>query len=315
MESGLQSTVAEFRIDSFLIHEAQSQIPTQLNSEFQELTRLCTSYSIVLGVLYIVSSLVSIRDCCQSTDLNPQPLCLARIKEIALPTGATFANMGCAESTPVVDLRTVNGGWKKGQQGAPFSSIHSEYQEYAIKEKLFSWSGDDYKVHDGKGRILCYVKGKILSMRDRAVILDANKQPIAILQRKLLQLVETYRIDSFEPNFPGQSSDLDYEGRSLYTFATITREFASVPPKFTVNKAVGAKQTNVLCFVKLQIAFKLTMQVVKSKADVSPLAYVDQTSVFQLQDANTFVLRAAAGTDHLLMVLLAIAVDQMREDN
>lgn len=222
--------------------------------------------------------------------------------------------MGCAESTPVVDLRTVNGGWEKGQQGLSFGAINTDYQEYVIKEKLFSWSGDDFKVKDANGNVLCYVKGKVFTMRDRAVILDANKQPIAILQRKLLKLVETYRIDAFEPTYPGQSSDLKHEGQPLYTFATISREFASIPPKFTVNKAVAEKQTSLICYIKLKIALKLTMRVVKSKVDDSPLAFVDQTSVFQLENNNSFVLRAAAGTDHLFLVLMAIAVDQMREE-
>ena len=39
--------------------------------------------------------------------------------------------------------------------------------DLVVQQKLFSWSGGDFKVKDTSGKDYCVVQGKVMSMRDR----------------------------------------------------------------------------------------------------------------------------------------------------
>ena len=51
--------------------------------------------------------------------------------------------------------------------------------DLVVQQKLFSWSGGDFKVKDTSGKDYCVVQGKVMSMRDRIVILDTSGNEIA----------------------------------------------------------------------------------------------------------------------------------------
>lgn len=61
-------------------------------------------------------------------------------------------------------------------------------------EQFFSFSGDDYKILDESGQVAVQVAGKALSVRDMMVFLDAAGNKIAMLQKKLLSVRQTYQL-------------------------------------------------------------------------------------------------------------------------
>lgn len=62
----------------------------------------------------------------------------------------------------------------------------------AMKEKVFSLSGDDFTVQtaDGVGVVVC--KGKALSVRDRKVFTDMQGNELFTVKNKMLSLHKSF---------------------------------------------------------------------------------------------------------------------------
>merc|ERR1712216_835307 len=58
--------------------------------------------------------------------------------------------------------------------------------KYELKEKFWSWSGDDYKVKDSQGNVAFKIDGKAFKLRDRMVFLTEANQPICVLREKII---------------------------------------------------------------------------------------------------------------------------------
>ncbi|KAG9454714.1 hypothetical protein H6P81_007618 [Aristolochia fimbriata] len=65
--------------------------------------------------------------------------------------------------------------------------------DLTITEKTFSITDGDYAVTDINGNIVFKVKGKLLSLRDKRVLLDAAGNPIVTLQQKVLSAHRRWR--------------------------------------------------------------------------------------------------------------------------
>ena len=103
--------------------------------------------------------------------------------------------MGCgASKQPPPDLSAVNGGMTKCMPG---SSITTERSGYILKQKMWSWSGDDFKIKDDKGNEVYTIKGNALSLRDRMIIMDSSGSPVALLQKKLMALRDTFQLYTY----------------------------------------------------------------------------------------------------------------------
>jgi LURP-one-related len=134
--------------------------------------------------------------------------------------------MGCTESVPVasafnvpiaVDSRIPRIG------GLPPSN---EKTQLIVKEKLFSFGGDSYKIKTRDGGVFhgMQIKGKTFAFRDQMALLDGNGQPIAVCLRKFQMLGQTFKIYTLQPMYSGQPrSEHDYNGRALYTYAQVER--------------------------------------------------------------------------------------------
>jgi uncharacterized protein YxjI len=64
---------------------------------------------------------------------------------------------------------------------------------YVIRERLFGF-GDDFDITDETGRPVFRVDGKVLSLRDRLVLLDRAGQQVAEVHRKLVTMRPSYEI-------------------------------------------------------------------------------------------------------------------------
>ncbi|RSH83779.1 hypothetical protein EHS25_005394 [Saitozyma podzolica] len=61
-----------------------------------------------------------------------------------------------------------------------------------LKEKAFSFSGDDFAVKDSNGVPVVRCKGKALSFRDRKVITDSVGKPLFHLRNKVISIHKTF---------------------------------------------------------------------------------------------------------------------------
>ncbi|WVQ85740.1 hypothetical protein IAT38_007907 [Cryptococcus sp. DSM 104549] len=61
-----------------------------------------------------------------------------------------------------------------------------------LKEKAFSFSGDDFAVKDSNGHVVVRCQGKALSFRDRKVISDPSGRLLFGLRNKMLAIAKTY---------------------------------------------------------------------------------------------------------------------------
>ncbi|OCF42855.1 hypothetical protein I317_03332 [Kwoniella heveanensis CBS 569] len=65
-----------------------------------------------------------------------------------------------------------------------------------LKEKVFSFSGDDFSVKDTNGYTVVRCHGQAMSFRDRKVIVDANNNFLFGLRNKMLAIHKTFIAES-----------------------------------------------------------------------------------------------------------------------
>lgn len=94
--------------------------------------------------------------------------------------------MGCAASLPAEDEFLKEFPAQPSYTDGVIST--TDIIRLVVKEKIFSWSGDDFTVNDVTGKPYCKVKGKVMSMRDRIVITDLEDKPICCLLEKVLSM-------------------------------------------------------------------------------------------------------------------------------
>ena len=76
--------------------------------------------------------------------------------------------MGCGASKPI-DLSVVDGGMT-----STLGMISTEQLGFMLKQKMFSWSSNDFDIKDHNGSVLLKVMGNALSIRDKMHISDAT---------------------------------------------------------------------------------------------------------------------------------------------
>ncbi|PKA51870.1 Protein LURP-one-related 15 [Apostasia shenzhenica] len=91
--------------------------------------------------------------------------------------------------------------------------------DLTVTEKAISLTDGDYAVTDVNGNIVFKVKGKLLSIRDRRVLVDAAGNPLVSMQQKIISMHRRWKV------FRGDSSsskDLLFNARktSLFQFKT-----------------------------------------------------------------------------------------------
>lgn len=169
--------------------------------------------------------------------------------------------MGCTESLPAPDSFDV----QHKQVDKDFMPIGSHVgggpstvgpTRIIVKEKLFSWSGDDFGIKQYPSRAPfgngLKMKGKVFAMRDQMTLVDGNGEMVAVCLRKFELVGQTFKIYVPNPRFPGQKrSNQDYNGIApLYTYCEVRREPFSMMqlvfmdgkegrPEFVITRAGG----------------------------------------------------------------------------
>ena len=115
--------------------------------------------------------------------------------------------------------------------GAPISTTNQI--KVVVKEKLFSWSGDSFKIKYEDGSTFgndLEVRGKVFAIRDQMAIFDGTtKQPVAVCLRSFVFCGQIFKIYTTSPVYKGQEKSAQkYNNLPLYTYGTIERDPCSM---------------------------------------------------------------------------------------
>lgn len=90
----------------------------------------------------------------------------------------------------------------------------------ALKEKVFSLSGDDFTIKTAQGTAICQCKGKMISLRDRKKFTDMQGNELFTLSNKMMSIHKSFRGET-----PDGKADFEIKGkfklmgsRSVITF-------------------------------------------------------------------------------------------------
>lgn len=90
----------------------------------------------------------------------------------------------------------------------PSAKFYSPNQTVlALKEKVFSLSGDDFTVKTAQGISICKCKGKFISLRDSKKFTDMQENEIFTLSNKLMSIHKSFRGET-----PGGAHDFEIKG-------------------------------------------------------------------------------------------------------
>jgi len=228
--------------------------------------------------------------------------------------------MGCTESLPVADSYNI----PHKQIGNNFKSIGAHVgggpstvgpTRIVVKEKLFSWSGDDFSIKHYPTRAPfgygLKMKGKVFGFRDQMTLVDGNGNVVAVCLRKFELVGQTFKVYVPSPRYPGQKpSDRTYSGKNetsrLYTYCQVKRVPFSMSqevimdgetsPEFTISRAGGL-------WPKKRLVKKRGV----------PAALMEGGTWDG--NFNSYKLTINPGIDPCLMICICAICDEMDEEN
>ena len=181
-----------------------------------------------------------------------------------------------------------------------------------VKEKMFSWTGDSYKIKHDDGRAFgsnLYFKAKLFSVRDQIVLMNGlTGKPVCVAKSMFrIGFGEEFRIYTTTPVYDGQrKSEQKYENCDLYTYAIVersgfsTQQIVRLPKNgdaiaYTINRAGNFWPKN--------------RTVEKNGATCALMS--GGTWEF---DGNSYKITVNPGIDTCLMVMLCAICDEMDEN-
>jgi len=181
--------------------------------------------------------------------------------------------------------------------GATYCAV--EPTTLAMKEKAFSLSGDTFKIKDAKsGQVVFQIEGKVISLHDKKKLLDGNGNEIAVFAKKLVSIHKTFVVS-----------------RGDEKLMTITKKMA-----FMKSKMVA--EVKNLCSDGREMKIEAVgdwrdKNVVVSEEGGGILATISRKSLNLNSvafDAQTYYLQVNPGVDSAMIVLLALAFDELEQE-
>lgn len=225
--------------------------------------------------------------------------------------------MGCTESLPVADAynvphKQINKNFKYIGSHVGGGPSTTGPTRIIVKEKLFSWSGDDFSIKQYPSRAPfgngLKMKGKTFAMRDQMALVDGNGKMLAVCLRKFELVGQTFKVyDVPSSRYPGQKpSNQTYNGRALYTYCEVKR----VP--FSMSQEVYMDGEGVLEFVINRAGGMWPKKrLVKSRG--VPAALMEGGT--WEGNFNSYKLTINPGIDPCLMVCMCAVCDEMDESD
>ena len=227
--------------------------------------------------------------------------------------------MGCTESLPVAN--SFEAPHKLDPTVQPLGSNHGAgpsqvKQELIVREKLFSWSGDSFKIKKRDGRPFgnnLFIRGKVFAFRDQMVLEDGmTGEPIAICLRKFEMIGQTFKIYTTQPNFPGQRpSDRKHNNTPLYTYARVERVPFSTEQRVFMEQAHQHSSQQLPSYT-VNRAGSMWPKKRTVRRQGQPAAFMEGGT--WEGNWNSYLITVAPGIDACLMLCLSAICDEMDED-
>ena len=167
-----------------------------------------------------------------------------------------------------------------------------------LKEKVFSFSGDDFSIKDTNGVTVVQCAGKALSFRDTKRITDASGRPLFVLKNKLISIHKTFLAE--DPN-----------GREIFRVKKHLSFGTKMSAVFT--SATTGKQTELS--IKGDM-FGMGANIMMN--DSIPVATISRQYMNIRQvwgDQQTYYVTVAAGVDLALIAAICICFDEAKNES
>jgi hypothetical protein len=183
-------------------------------------------------------------------------------------------------------------------------------QRIIVREKLFSWGGDTFKIKTSQGKAFgndLYVQGKVFAIRDQMTLLDGiTNEPVAVCLRKFEFIGQTFKIYSPKPLYQGQRpSEHDYKGQKLYTYAKVERMPFSTQQQVTFDHERTPSMT-----ISRSGSWWPKKRVVYRQGKPAGMM---EGGTWE-GNFNSYCITVNPGIDPCLMVCLSAVCDEMDED-
>jgi len=215
----------------------------------------------------------------------------------------------------------------------------SEVTKLELKQNFWSWSGGDYEVKDPTGKAYLKVSGKVLSMRDRMILLDATTDAkICMIQEKMIgdsiNDFKSFQIYTYKPKDKGQESTETDDGTPVYRYAVVHQKAWAVGNNWGDQYNAYLYDNNTQKEPPLFSAFRETWhwswdskvnvfkgdQVLEKSGKLGECDIVAKFGMFDrnwwdnvTDDNNVYGIEMTKDIDPILNVCLAIICDAMKD--
>jgi len=214
--------------------------------------------------------------------------------------------MGCAQSAyqdmPVTGassrLVVVPGGER---------FISDQQVTLKLKEKMFSWSGDDFKVKDANGQLWFSVDGSAMSMSSKAKLLDVDGNEVCNYRKKMLSLHATAYILA-----PGQTMVLaTVKRRGMMSMDQSAEIYLHQPPVHIDNVTTEGMMPTIT--VEGDMIAKNFDFMVGVRDNPIKIGQVNR-KFNMMSERNTYFVTIGTNVDIAFLMIAAYAVDELFND-
>ncbi|ORY71045.1 tubby C-terminal-like domain-containing protein [Pseudomassariella vexata] len=167
-----------------------------------------------------------------------------------------------------------------------------------VKEKIMSWSGDDFTISTVDGRPLFKVEGKALSLSGRKRIMDMRGTHIFTIRKKHLALHATYYLES-----PSEQMIFEVKGKFSLIGSKSTASFISLS-KEAVELEMKGNFLNTKAEIVDQVSGLPAVTISRDWFNGREL----------LGGQQTYHVTIAANMDMAIAVAMCICLDERKND-
>ncbi|KAK2361273.1 protein LURP-one-related [Trifolium repens] len=175
--------------------------------------------------------------------------------------------------------------------------------DLAVVKKVMSVSDGNFAVTDVNGNIVFKVKGSLLTLRDRRVLVDASGNPIATLRRKIATLHDRWEA------FRGESTD------SKDLIFTLKRS-SLMQMKTKLDVFLASNKKEDVCDFKVKGSWLERSCIVYAGESNNIVAQMHKKHTVKslLMGKDHFIVTVYPNVDYAFIVALIVILDEINDD-
>ncbi|RSH77415.1 uncharacterized protein EHS24_003381 [Apiotrichum porosum] len=167
-----------------------------------------------------------------------------------------------------------------------------------LREKVLSWTGDDFGVKDTNGNVVVSCNAKMFSIRNKKTITDPNGQFLFGIQKKILRLLSTFvAVDANDNEIFRVKNKIAFGSKMHATFVNAS---TGQPTTISLRGDIIGRSADLILDNGQVVA--------QIKRDI-----LNATNFFTGQD--TYYVVVAPGVDLSLITAICICFDEVENDH